>query len=71
MTPLQHDTAWRHDEAPGGAVSTAARSARALAARPYVALGLATALVVVLGIAVLHGLRHDAHDEYDGWDHFV
>lgn len=71
MTPLQHDTAWRQDEAPGGAASAAARAARALSARPYVALGLATALVVVLGIAVLHGLRRDPHDEYDGWDHFV
>lgn len=47
---------------------------RALASRPYVAVGIAAALVVVAGVVASRALvahRPEPHDDADGWDHFV
>jgi ElaB/YqjD/DUF883 family membrane-anchored ribosome-binding protein len=64
--------AWHATRSHGGGALRAAT--HAIDTRPYVAIGLAAALGVVIGFVLergVHGLADaTAHDD-DGWDHFV
>jgi ElaB/YqjD/DUF883 family membrane-anchored ribosome-binding protein len=64
--------AWHATRSHGGGALRAAT--HALDTRPYVAIGLAAAVGVVIGFVMERGVRglteHSAADD-DGWDHFV
>lgn len=64
--------AWHATRSHGGGAFRAAT--HAIDTRPYVAIGLAAALGVVLGFVLergVQGLAQPAADDDDGWDHFV
>ena len=64
--------AWPATRSHGGGALRAA--AHAVDTRPYVAIGLAAALGVVLGYVIergVQGLAAPSADDDEGWDHFV
>jgi ElaB/YqjD/DUF883 family membrane-anchored ribosome-binding protein len=65
--------AWHVTRQHGGGALRAAGNA--IDTRPYVAIGLAAAVGVIVGYVAQRGvhslLEHHAHPDDDGWDHFV
>lgn len=64
--------AWHATRSHGGGALRAAT--HAIDTRPYVAIGLAAAVGVVIGFVIergVHALAEPTADDDDGWDHFV